>query len=85
YYVYKIVDRDKQEFNGIVAATSAQDYENDIIKKHEDTIEHREIVFKNYLKTVGFNAEPVLLTYPDNEVIANIIKNVQKERAEFEF
>ena len=85
YYVYKIVDRDKQVFNGIVAATSAVDYENDVIKKHEDTIEHREIIFKDYLKTVGFNAEPVLLTYPDNDVIADIIEDVQKDRAEFEF
>lgn len=85
YYVYKIVDRDKQVFNGIVAAASALDYENDVIKKHEDTIEHREIIFKDYLKTVGFNAEPVLLTYPDNEVIAHIISKKQKERAEFEF
>ena len=32
YYIYKIVDRDKQEFNGIVAAASAEDYEKDIIK-----------------------------------------------------
>lgn len=85
YYVYKIVDRDKQVFNGIVAAASAEDYEMDVIKKHEDTIEHREIIFKDYLKTVGFNAEPVLLTYPDNDAIAAIIEDIQKERAEFEF
>ena len=85
YYVYKIVNRDGNAFSGIVAATSAEDYKNDIIKKHEDTIECRETIFKNYLKTVGFNAEPVLLTYPDNDIIANIISKVQKERAEFEF
>src|SRR5690606_39989687 len=29
YYVYRIVDREQQEFNGIVAATSALDYETD--------------------------------------------------------
>ncbi len=85
YYVYKIVDRDQQEFNGIVAAASAADYEKDNIKKHEDTIEYREIIFKEYLKTVGFNAEPVLLTYPDNAVIAKIIEKTQEDRAEFEF
>ncbi|WP_299224283.1 DUF1015 domain-containing protein [uncultured Psychroserpens sp.] len=85
YYIYKIVDRDHQIFNGIVAAASAEDYEKDVIKKHEDTIEYREQVFKDYLKTVGFNAEPVLLTYPDNKTISTIIKDVQKERAEFEF
>lgn len=85
YYVYKIVDRDNQIFNGIVAATSAEDYESDVIKKHEDTIKHREIIFKDYLKTVGFNAEPVLLTYPDNVFIAKVIEDTQKKRAEFEF
>ncbi|TYB79679.1 DUF1015 domain-containing protein [Bizionia myxarmorum] len=85
YYVYKIVDRENQEFNGIIAATSALDYENDVIRKHEDTIEQREIIFKDYLKTVGFNAEPVLLTYPDNAVIKGIISKKQKERSEYEF
>ncbi|MCL6295906.1 DUF1015 domain-containing protein [Jejuia spongiicola] len=85
FYVYKIVNRHGQEFNGIIAATSAEDYEQDVIKKHEDTIEKREKTFKSYLQTVGFNAEPVLLTYPDNSVIASIIKETQKNHAEFEF
>lgn len=85
YYIYKIVNRDGFSFSGIVAAASAEDYKNDVIKKHEDTIEYRENIFKDYLKTVGFNAEPVLLMYPDNNVIANTISKVQKERAEFEF
>lgn len=85
FYVYRIVNRDGDVFNGIVAAASAIDYENDIIKKHEDTLTHKEIIFKEYLKTVGFNAEPVLLTYPDNETIAKIISKTQKSRAEFEF
>lgn len=84
-YVYKIVDRHGQEFCGIIAATSAEDYENDIIRKHEDTIAKREATFKSYLQTVGFNAEPVLLTYPDNTIISNIIKEAQKAHAEFEF
>ena len=86
FYVYKIVNRHGQEFSGIIAATSAEDYENDIIKKHEDTIAKREETFKSYLQTVGFNAEPVLLTYPDNAVIAHIIADTQNAlHAEFEF
>lgn len=85
YYVYKIVNRHGQSFNGIIAAASAEDYEKGIIKKHEDTIQSREETFKSYLKTVGFNAEPVLLTYPDNPVIEKIIKEVQKGFAEYEF
>ena len=85
FYIYKIVNRDGNIFNGIVAAASVVDYHNDVIKKHEDTIEYRETLFKEYLKTVGFNAEAVLLTYPDNEAIARRIQNSMKERAEYEF
>ncbi len=85
FYVYKIVNRQGQEFNGIIAATSAEDYENNAIKKHEDTIAKREQTFKSYLQIVGFNAEPVLLTYPDNAKVSEIIKETQKGYAEFEF
>lgn len=85
FYIYKIVNRDGNVFNGIVAAASVADYKNDVIKKHEDTIEYREILFKEYLKTVGFNAEAVLLTYPDNEAIWRRIQNCMQERAEYEF
>lgn len=85
FYIYKIVNRDGLEFNGIVAAASVQDYEDDVIKKHEDTIQYREVIFKEYLKTVGFNAEAVLLTYPDDDDLAAIIEKVMEERSEYEF
>ncbi|RDK86878.1 DUF1015 domain-containing protein [Marinirhabdus gelatinilytica] len=85
YYFYKIVNRDGLEFNGIVAAASAEDYENNLIKKHESTIEYRENTFKEYLKTVGFNAEAVLLTYPDHPEIDEMIAEVMATRAEYEF
>lgn len=85
FYIYKIVNRDGLEFNGIVAATSVQDYENDVIKKHEDTLEFREVLFKEYLKTVGFNAEAVLLTYPDNQELETILNQIMDSRPEYEF
>ena len=72
-------------FCGIIAATSVEDYHNNIIKKHEDTLKERELLFENYLKNTGFNAEPVLLTYPDNDLIENIIKKYKTNRAEYEF
>jgi len=85
FYIYKIVNREGNVFSGIIAGASACDYENDVIKKHENTIEYRENIFKEYLKTVGFNAEPVLLTYPDNDELKEIINQVMVERAEYEF
>ena len=84
YYIYKKISH---QFSccGIIAATSAQDYANCIIKKHEETLRKRELLFEKYLKTTGFNAEPVLLTFPDNTVLASILANYQKKRAEYEF
>lgn len=84
YYLYKIIAR-SQVFCGIIAAASVEDYKNNLIKKHEDTIEYRETLFKDYLKVVGFNTEPVLLTYPDSEVINNILAKAMKEIPEYEF
>lgn len=85
FYVYRIVNRDGLIFNGIIAAASAQDYEDDLIKKHENTLEYKEKIFVKYLDTVGFNAEPVLLTYPDHGALDDLIKKVMEDRAEFEF
>lgn len=65
FYVYEI-DTKKKKFTGIVAGTSVEDYQNNIIKKHEDTLQYRVEMFKDYLHQTGFNTEPVLITYPDS-------------------
>ncbi|MGV6828484.1 MAG: DUF1015 domain-containing protein [Flavobacteriales bacterium] len=84
-YFYKIINRDGHEFNGVIAGASTWDYRNNIIKKHESTIARREEIFEQYLKTVGFNAESVLITHPDNEELKSIISSIMKDRAEYEF
>lgn len=84
YYIYKIKSREAS-CCGIIAAASAEDYEKNIIRKHEDTIAHREELFKEYLKVVGFNTEPVLLTYPDNKIIDALLSKTMESRAEYEF
>ncbi|MFT5791075.1 MAG: hypothetical protein ACI9LI_000406 [Saprospiraceae bacterium] len=84
FYIYKKVTKENT-FCGIIAATSSEDYLNNTIKKHEDTIHSREVLFGKYLEAVGFNAEPVLLTYPDNDAIASILEKYQLLRPEYEF
>lgn len=65
FYVYEITTK-YDKFTGIIAGTSVEDYQNDIIKKHEDTLQYRVEMFKDYLHQTGFNTEPVLITYPDS-------------------
>lgn len=84
FYLYKKTTPEST-FCGIIAATSVEDYNNDVIKKHEGTLHLRELLFENYLKNTGFNAEPVLLTYPDNTTIAKIIEKHLLKRPEYEF
>ncbi len=84
YYIYKIEGRG-YSCCGIIAAASTEDYNNNVIKKHEDTLSKREALFKEYQKQVGFNTEPVLLTYPDNAKITTIMQKVMQSRPEYEF
>ncbi len=84
FYIYE--NRDPQHsYTGIIGATSVQDYQDNKIKKHEDTLSAREILFKDYLRIVGFNAEPVLLTYQDDQTIDSIVAAVKERPANFDF
>ncbi|HEY0047273.1 MAG TPA: DUF1015 domain-containing protein [Flavobacterium sp.] len=64
-YIHRITKK-KITFTGIIIATSIDDYNSNVIKKHEDTILPRVEFFKKYLAQARFNTEPVLLTYPDD-------------------
>jgi len=72
FYLYEIQTKN-QIFNGIIAGTSVDDYQNNTIKKHEDTLQYRVELFKDYLRHTQFNTEPVLITYPDNSALNNWI------------
>ena len=43
------------------------------------------MLFEQYLKIVGFNSEPVLLTYPDNQELREILETAMQSRPEYEF
>jgi uncharacterized protein (DUF1015 family) len=73
------------EFIGVIGGASVDEYNKDLIKKHEATLTSRESMFTNYLDIVGYNAEPVLLSYPHNEDLENIYVEITKERPEIEF
>ena len=79
FFLYEIQTK-SQSFTGIVAGTSIEDYKNNIIKKHEDTLQYRVELFKDYLHQTGFNTEPVLITYPDKSEINNWIAEKKKSQ-----
>lgn len=84
FFLYQIQTK-SQSFTGIVTGTSIEDYKNNIIKKHEDTLQYRVELFKDYLQQTGFNTEPVLITYPDDLEINNWISEKKKEQPIYHF
>ena len=83
YYIYETVQANGHLFCGVIATASVEDYEAQVIKKHEATIAKRETTFKNYLKTVRFNAAPVLLMHEDDVTLETAIKNAKEKASEF--
>jgi uncharacterized protein (DUF1015 family) len=83
-YLYQQTVGDHQ-FTGVICGASVEEYKQDFIKKHEATLTSREAMFTDYLDLVGFNAEPVLLSYPKNDALQNIYQEIMKDRPEYEF
>jgi len=84
FYIYQQVTPENI-YTGIIVAASIEDYLNGSIKVHEHTISNREAMFSDYLEYTGFNAEPVLLTYPKIPRVNQIMNVYMKERPEYEF
>lgn len=84
FYLYRM-QKGSVTFTGIFCGTSVEEYQSDHIKKHENTLQRREELFANYLETVKFNAEPVLMTYEDDDVIAVIITAETEKIPEYDF
>lgn len=83
-YIYK-QSTPTHEFIGVIGGASIEEYQHDLIKKHEATLTSRESMFTNYLNIVGYNAEPVLLSYPHNPTLEAIYDEIIIERPEIEF
>ena len=84
FFLYEIATKDRT-FTGIVAGTSIEEYKQNKIKKHEDTLQYRVEYFKDYLQQTGFNTEPVLLTYADDAAINDFIIKKKQSPAVYNF
>ena len=83
-YIYRKTTS-THSYLGIIANVSIDDYINDTIKKHENTIDSRVQLFTEYLHTVGYNAEPVLMTYPDQDGINQLIDHIVQKASDQDF
>lgn len=74
YYIYQLV-MDGRSQTGLVVASSIDDYENGLIKKHEFTRPEKELDRINHIKTTGAQTGNVFLAYRNNVNIDTIVEN----------
>jgi len=84
FYLYRQTTAE-QEFVGLIAGASVEEYKSGQIKIHEQTLPNREETFKMYLDVCGFNAEPVLLAHKDKEDLTDIYLDIMLNRPEYEY
>jgi uncharacterized protein (DUF1015 family) len=71
---------------GLVAGASVEDYENDVIKKHEHTREVKEKDRIRHVDTLNANTGPVFLTYRHRAEIDNLLEEyVKSNTPEYDF
>lgn len=85
YYIYRLV-MDGREQTGLVAVSSVDDYENDIIKKHEHTRPEKEQDRINHIATTGAQTGNVFLAYRNVASLDTIISDWKETHlAEYDF
>ena len=72
-YIYKQSMNGRIQ-TGIVGCVSVDEYQNDIIKKHEFTRVEKEIDRINHFDICNANTEPVFLTYRDDKRIRTLVE-----------
>ena len=84
YYVYELT-MDGRVQTGIVACASIDDYVNNVIKKHENTREEKELDRIRHVDTCSAQTGPIFLAYRRNERINEVIGRVKKQEPIFSF
>ena len=78
YYVYQLT-MGEQTQTGIAATFSVEDYENDIIKKHEKTRKVKEDDRTNHIITSESHTGAVFLTYKGVEEVNKVVEKTMDE------
>jgi uncharacterized protein (DUF1015 family) len=81
-YLYRQCMGDHHQV-GLVACCHVDDYNNNIIKKHEKTRQVKEDDRTNHVLGINANSGPVFLTYRGHEAIDNIIEEEMNKRPMF--
>ena len=84
YYIYELTMNGRVQ-TGIVACASIDDYQNQIIKKHENTRADKELDRIHHVGTCQAQTGPIFLAYRSNPQLQEIIIRTKKEHPLYDF
>lgn len=84
YYVYELTMNGRTQ-TGIAACASIDDYNNNIIKKHENTRADKEQDRINHVDRCSAQTGPIFLAYRADEVIRNEVAKAKETRPLYSF
>lgn len=84
YYAYRQIMNGHSQI-GIVTCCHIDDYENDIIRKHEKTRQDKEDDRTRHCLELGANTGPVFLTYRDKTAIDEIVSRTIASEPIYDF
>ena len=84
YYLYELTMNGRSQ-TGIVGLASVDDYLNNIIKKHENTREEKEIDRINHVDTLSAQTGPIFLAYKANDALQKTISKNTKNVPLYDF
>ena len=84
YYLYRLT-MDGRAQTGIVACASIDDYLNNVIKKHENTREEKELDRIRHIDVTNCQTGPIFLAFRDNETIQQVMEEELKKKPLYQF
>lgn len=85
YYIYRVI-KGSYAYTGIIAAASIDDYNNNHILKHENTLTEKQNELADHIRWFKQLGNPVLLTYPDSDNIEKLIEHyIENHIPEYNF
>lgn len=79
YYIYQLVMSGRSQ-TGLVCGSSVDDYENNLVKKHEFTRPEKEQDRINHINTTGAQTGNVFLTYRNVAAIDTLVEKWKKDK-----
>ena len=84
YYIYEQVMGNRSQ-SGIVACSSIDDYQNQIIKKHENTREDKELDRIRHVDITDTHTGPIFLVYRSDKELNKIVEKVSQTVPLYDF